>query len=48
MNANQNNTMARMMKGCACLAIALSALALAGCASRAPMVADTSAAPQYD
>ena len=37
-----------MMKRLACLAVALAALALGGCATRAPMVADTSAAPLHD
>jgi polysaccharide export outer membrane protein len=37
-----------MMKRLACLALALSALALGGCATRAPMVVDNSVAPQND
>jgi len=48
MNATNNNTMSTMMKRLACLAAALSALALGGCATRAPMVVDTSAAPTHD
>ena len=48
MNATNNNTMSTMMKRLACLAVALAALALGGCATRAPMVADTSAAPLHD
>jgi polysaccharide biosynthesis/export protein len=44
---NNNNT-SNMMKRLACAALALSVLVLGGCASRAPMVADTAAPPLHD
>lgn len=44
---NNNNT-SNMMQRLACAALALSVLVLGGCASRAPMVADTSAPPLHD
>lgn len=47
MNALPHTTM-NMMKRLACLALAMSALALGGCATRAAMVADTAAAPAHD
>jgi polysaccharide export outer membrane protein len=43
-----NNPMLTMMKRLACLAVALSAMALGGCAAPAAMVADTSTAPLHD
>ena len=45
-NATNNNM--SMMKRLACLALALSALALGGCATRAPMVVDNSVVPLHD
>ena len=48
MNATNKNSLSTMMKRLACLALALSALALGGCATRAPMVVDNSAVPLHD
>lgn len=49
MNVPQNTTLLTMLKRLACVAVALSAVALGGCATRAPMmVADTTAAPLHD
>ena len=48
MNATNNNSMSTMMKRLACLALALSALALGGCATQAPAVVDNSVAPLND
>ena len=48
MNATNQNSLSTMMKRLACLALALSALALGGCATRAAMVVDNSVAPQND
>ena len=48
MNALQMNTMSRMMRRLACLAFALSALALGGCATAPPAVVDKSAVPLHD
>ena len=49
MNAQPNNTMLSMMKRVACLAFALSALALGGCATQGQRLqADTSSAPLHD
>lgn len=48
MNPTHNTTLLTMLKRLACLAVALSAVALGGCATRAPMVADTSTAPLHD
>jgi len=48
MNAANNKNMLTLMKHLAVAAVALSALALGGCASRAPMVVDNSAVPLHD
>jgi polysaccharide biosynthesis/export protein len=47
-NANNNNRLSSMFYRVACAALALSALALGGCATHAPMVVDNSAAPLHD
>ncbi|MES2316930.1 MAG: XrtA/PEP-CTERM system exopolysaccharide export protein [Pseudomonadota bacterium] len=44
----QNTTMSSMMKRLACLALALSALALGGCATAPAAVVDNSAVPMHD
>ena len=48
MNAANNKNMLTLMKHLAVAAVALSALALGGCAARAPMVVDNSAVPLHD
>jgi polysaccharide export outer membrane protein len=48
MNAMNNTRMLTLMKRLAVAAVALSALALTGCATRAPMVVDNSAVPLHD
>jgi polysaccharide export outer membrane protein len=44
----KNITLLSLIKRCALLAVALSAVALGGCATRAPMVVDNSAVPLHD
>ncbi len=48
MNATNNIRCSTLMQRLACAALALSALALGGCSTPAPMVIDTSAVPQHD
>ena len=48
MNATTPTRLSSMMRRLACLALALSALALGGCSTPAPMVVDNSAAPLND
>ncbi len=48
MNATNHNRKQSLINRLACMALALSALALGGCSTPVPMVADTTAAPLHD